>query len=98
MSYSQIGVTGHRGTPGVTGIDWKKMLMQEYPRFTIEGRETRQIRDRFIFDLTVTITDKITGKKYEFDVEKDYDVINETEQFIKKLIIDIRNSKLDELV
>jgi hypothetical protein len=94
MGYSQIGITGSKGTPGVTGIDWRKMLMQEYPRFIIEA----QIRDRFNFDLTVTITDKITGKKYEFDVEKDYDVINETEEFIKKLIIDIRNSKLDELV
>lgn len=91
-----IGSTGHKGTPGPQGYnmtDWKEDMQKKYPQFTIETKY-----DKMTFSPTSIIIDKSTGEEYKFKPQSMYDIMNETEQFIQRLIITIREDKINNII
>jgi hypothetical protein len=100
-----IGSTGHKGTPGTQGYnmtDCKEdmtysifyfKLQKKYSQFTIKTKY-----DKMTFSPTSIIIDKSTGEEYKFKPQSMYDIMNETEQFIQKLIITIREDKINNII
>ena len=94
--YSGIGITGLQGTAGPRGYqitDWKEDMMKKYPRFTITTEY-----DDMTFAPTNTIIDKRTNKEYKLTLTSISDIMNETEQFIQRLIITIREDKINDII
>lgn len=89
------GITGHQGTTGPQGymIDWKEDMMKKYPRFTITTEY-----DTFSFSPTNIIIDNNTNTEYKFKPSNMSDIMNETEQFIKELIVTIRDEKITTII
>lgn len=96
--YSSIGgatgITGHQGTAGPGGYmtDWKQIIMNKYPRFTIKTEY-----DVMTFAPTNTIIDNRTNKEYKFQPYMS-DIMNETDKYIQRLIIEIREDKINNII
>ena len=99
LTYGSGGVAGHQGTAGPGGYqitDWKEDMMKKYPQFTIKTEY-----DAMTFAPTNTIIDNRTGEEYKLtpsNISNMSDIINETEQFIQKLIITIRDEKITTII
>jgi hypothetical protein len=94
---STVGITGLQGTAGPRGYqitDWKDELMKKYPRFTI----TTEYEDAMTFAPTNIIIDNRTNEEYKFKPSNISDIMNETEQFIQRLIITIREDKINTII
>jgi hypothetical protein len=103
--YSGIGITGHQGTAGPQGYmtDWKEDMMKKYPRFTIKTEY-----DAMTFTPTNIIIDNNTQKEYKFKPQSGTTatitaggvttIMNETEQFIQRLIVTIREDKINNII
>ena len=92
--YSGIGITGLQGTTGPRGYqitDWKEDMMKKYPRFTIK---TEYDPMTMFPPSTLQIIDKRTNKEYKIN----HTSMNETEQFIQRLIITIREDKINNII
>ena len=97
-SQGSIGITGTTGLQGSSGpggwiIDWKEDMMKKYPRFTIKTEY-----DDKTFSPTNIIIDNRTNEEYKFKPQFTSDIMNETEQFIKQLIITIRDEKITTII
>jgi hypothetical protein len=110
--YSGIGITGLQGTTGPRGYqitDWKEDMMKKYPRFTITTEYEDSHRK---FGMTFAPTNIIidthevrvskdtnnTRQEYKFKPSNISDIMNETEQFIQRLIITIREDKINTII
>ena len=91
------GITGHQGTAGPGGYiqikNWKEQLMEKYPRFIIKT-EYNHIR----LDPTYVIVDNINNEEYKIENTTWYNQMDEIEQFIKQLIVTIRDEKINNLI
>ena len=95
-----IGITGLQGTAGPRGYqitDWKDELESKYPRFTI----TTEYDPMTMFPpSTLQIIDNNTGEEYKFmsiilDILQ---LVEETDLFIKQLIVTIREDKINTII
>ena len=92
------GITRHQGTSGPGGYqitDWKDELMKKYPQFTIKI-EYEPMKN-YIDPIHVIIY-KITNEEYKFKPSNMSNWMYETEQFIKGLIITIRDEKITQVI
>ena len=80
--------------PSAMITDWKDELMKKYPRFTI----TTEYEDRMTFAPTNIIIDNNTNKEYKFKPKSIFDIMNETDNYIKQLIISIRDHKITNII
>ena len=78
--------SGSRGQGGSTGIQKKY-----HNRFTITTEYD-------IDGITNTIIDNRTNKEYKLKPSNHSNIVNETEQFIKGLIITIRDEKITQVI
>ena len=95
-SGGHTGITGHPGPGGYQITDWKDELMKKYPQFTIKTEY-----DAMTFAPTNTIIDNRTGEEYKLtpsNISNMSDIINETDLFIQKLIITIRDEKITTII
>lgn len=94
-SGGQAGTTGHQGTSGPGGYmtDWKEDIQKKYPSFTITTEY-----DDMTFAPTNTIIDKRTNKEYKLTLTSISDIMNETDLFIKQLIVTIRDKKINDII
>ena len=95
-STGQAGITGHQGTSGPGGFqitDWKEDIQKKYPSFTITTEY-----DAMTFAPTNTIIDKRTNKEYKLTLTSISDIMNETDLFIKQLIVTIRDKKINDII
>jgi hypothetical protein len=98
--YSGIGITGLQGTTGPRGYqitDWKEDMMKKYPRFTIK---TEYDPMTMFPPSTLQIIDNNTGEEYKFmsiilDILQ---LVEETDLFIKQLIVTIREDKINTII
>jgi hypothetical protein len=93
---STVGITGLQGTAGPRGYqitDWKEDMMKKYPRFTIKTDY-----DTMSFAPTNIITDTRTNKEYEFTPQSISNIVEETDLFIKQLIVTIREDKINNII
>jgi hypothetical protein len=88
-----IGINGGTNPRGYQITDWKEDLQKKYPRFIIKTDY-----DTMSFAPTNIITDTKTNKEYEFTPKSMSNIVEETEQFIQRLIITIRDEKLNTLI
>ena len=89
-----IGINGGPGSRGYQITDWKEDIMNKYHnRFIIKTDY-----DSMSFAPTNIITDTKTNKEYEFTPKSMSNIVEETEQFIQRLIITIRDEKLNTLI
>lgn len=95
--HSVIGSSGLQGTSGPGGlIDWKEELMKKYPRFTIKTLYVANVPSNIVIDNNTGVEYKLTSPSN--NPLSMYGIINETEQFIKELIIDIREEKITSII
>lgn len=96
--HSVIGSVGLQGTAGPGGYltDWKEELMKNYPRFTIKTEYVANVPSNIVIDNNTGIEYKLTSPSNK--PLSMYGIINETEQFIKQLIIDIRQEKITSII
>jgi hypothetical protein len=95
-----IGITGLQGTTGPRGYqitDWKEDMMKKYPRFTIK---TEYDPMTMFTPSTLQIIDNNTGEEYKFmsiilDILQ---LVEETDLFIKQLIVTIREDKINTII
>ena len=89
------GSTGQQGTSGPGGYitDWKEDMMKKYPRFIIKTEY-----DDMTFAPTNKIIDKRTNKEYKLTLTSISDIMNETDLFIKQLIVTIRDKKINDII
>jgi hypothetical protein len=90
------GQAGYQGTSGPGGFqitDWKEDLQKKYPRFTITTEY-----DDMTFAPTSIIIDKRTGEEYKLTPFNMSNIVEETEQFIQRLIIIIREDKINTII
>jgi len=90
-----IGTCGSIGTQGQAGylIDWKEDLMKKYPNFTIKTEY-----DAMTFAPIITVIDNNTNKEYKLKQHFTHILPEETEEFIKQLITDIRETKINNII
>ena len=81
------GVAGHKGT------DWKEYIQNKYPSFTIKTEY-----DDMTLAPTNKIIDKRTNKEYKLTLTSISDIMNETDLFIKQLIVTIRDKKINDII
>jgi hypothetical protein len=90
----QTGSGGSTGSGGYQQItDWKEDIQKKYPRFTITTEY-----DAMTFAPTNTIIDKRTNKEYKLTLTSISDIMNETDLFIKQLIVTIRDKKINDII
>ncbi len=98
-SRGQAGITGHQGTsgPGAFQItDWKDELMRKYPQFTIKIEYEPMFN---YIDPIHVVTDNKTNKEYKIKhTTNQSNIMNETDRFIKELIITIRDEKITQVI
>lgn len=98
------GIIGSQGSIGTTGLqgtqitDWKNELESKYPRFTIKTEYDPMTM--FAPSSTIQIIDKRTNEEYKFmsiysNMSK---IVEETEQFIQRLIVTIREDKINNII
>lgn len=96
-TYGSGGVAGHQGTSGPGGFqitDWREDIMNKYHnRFIIKTDY-----DTMSFTPTNIIIDTKTNKEYKFIPNSMSNIVNETEQFIQRLIITIRDEKITNII
>ena len=95
--YGTIGVTGMQGTSGPAGYmtDWKQIIMDKYNnRFIIKT----EYNNNMTFAPTNIIIDIKTGEEYKFQPSNMSDIMNETDRFIQRLIIEIRDQKITNII
>jgi hypothetical protein len=73
------------------GFDWKDQLMRKYPQFNIKSEY-----DDIIFTSVHVVIDNNTKKVYKVP-HNIVNIMDETEQFIQKLIITIRDEKINTI-
>ena len=98
INNTSTGITGTTGLQGSSGpggwiIDWKEDMMKKYPRFTIKTEY-----DDKTFSPTNIIIDNRTNEEYKFKPQFTSDIMNETDLFIQKLIITIRDEKITTII
>ena len=96
-TYGSGGVAGHQGTSGPGGFqitDWREDIMNKYHnRFIIKTDY-----DTMSFTPTNIIIDTKTNKEYKFIPNSISNIVEETEQFIQRLIITIRDEKITKII
>jgi hypothetical protein len=96
-TYGSGGVAGHQGTSGPGGFqitDWREDIMNKYHnRFIIKTDY-----DTMSFTPTNIIIDTKTNKEYKFIPNSMSNIVEETEQFIQRLIITIRDEKITNII
>ena len=98
INNTSTGITGTTGLQGSSGpggwiIDWKEDMMKKYPQFTIKTEY-----DDKTFSPTNIIIDNRTNEEYKFKPQFTSDIMNETEQFIQKIIVTIRDEKITTII
>jgi hypothetical protein len=90
-----ISTCGSINTQGQAGylIDWKEDLMKKYPNFTIKTEY-----DAMSFAPIITVIDNNTNKEYKLKQHFTHILPEETEEFIKQLITDIRETKINNII
>lgn len=90
------GMSGNIGTPGVPGVitDWKDDLMKKYHmRFVIKSEY-----DAMTFAPLFTIIDTNNFNEYKLKPKNMSNSHIEVDEYIQKLIIDIREEKITNIL
>ena len=91
------GYVGMSGVSGVAGINIEERIMkimEKYNnRFTIKTQY-----DEMTFQPINEITDNTTGEKYTFKPNSITDMGDEIEKFMQKLVTDIRQDKINDII
>lgn len=90
------GMAGHTGISGVPGVmtDWKDELMKKYHmRFSIKSEY-----DAMTFAPSFTIIDTNNFNEYKLKPKSMSDSHIEVDEYIQKLIIDIREEKITNIL
>lgn len=88
------GTTGVSGTTGLGVVGFGiEEIVKKYNRFTIKIEY-----DEMTFAPICQIIDNITGEKYTFKPNSITDMSDEIEKFIQKLITDIRQDKINDII
>jgi hypothetical protein len=90
------GMSGHTGISGVPGVmtDWKDELMKKYHmRFSIKSEY-----DAMTFAPSFTIIDTNNFNEYKLKPKSISDSHIEVDEYIQKLIIDIREEKITNIL
>jgi hypothetical protein len=98
-----IGINGGTNPRGYQITDWKEDLQKKYPRFTITTEY-----DDMTFTPTNIIIDNNTQKEYKFKPQSGTTptitaggvttIMNETDLFIQRLIVTIREDKINTII
>jgi len=89
-----IGINGGPNPRGYQITDWKEDIMNKYHnRFIIKTDY-----DAMSFAPTSIIIDNSTNKEYKLTPFNMSNIMNETEQFIQRLIITIREDKINTII
>lgn len=91
-----VGMSGHTGISGVPGVmtDWKDELMKKYHmRFVIKSEY-----DAMTFAPSFTIIDTNNFNEYKLKPKSMSDSNIEVDEYIQKLIIDIREEKITNIL
>ena len=99
INNTSTGITGTTGLQGSSGpggwiTDWKEDMMKKYPRFTIKT----EYDDKTFSPTNNIIIDNRTNEEYKFKPQFTSDIMNETDLFIQKLIITIRDEKITTII
>lgn len=80
--------------PSAMITDWKEELMRKYNnRFIIKAEyDSKTMAPNNI------IIDNNTNKEYKFKPKSIFDIMNETDNYIKQLIISIRDHKITNII
>lgn len=95
-SSGPTGTSGLSGTSGPSGylVDWEEEISKKYKgRFTISTEY-----DSMTFAPINHIIDNNTGKKWTFKPNNISDVLSETDKFIQRLIIELRDEKINDII
>jgi len=106
-TYGSGGVAGHQGTSGPGGFqitDWREDIMNKYHnRFIIKtDYDTMSFTPTNIIidthEVRVSKDTTKTNKEYKFIPNSISNIVEETEQFIQRLIITIRDEKITKII
>ena len=94
-------ITVYQGKSGPAGYqitDWKEDMIRKYPRFNIKTKY-----DDMTFTPIHVVIDNNTNKEYKINHTNQNpittsNIMNETEQFIQRLIIIIREDKINTII